>query len=97
MDGFEVTVEGLRAAGGAGGAVAGDVAALPLAEVASTVGAALPDGATTDAAAALAGVWGARVAATAEALAQHAAALRVAADVYGVAERAAVTALAGEP
>ena len=97
MDGFEVTVEALRDAGGAGASVAGEVAALPLAQAAGEIVDALPGGAAAAAAAALGAAWRARVAATAEALAQHAAALRAAADGYGAAERGAVAALAGEP
>jgi hypothetical protein len=97
MDGFEVTVEELRDAGGAGSSVAGEVAVLPLAQAAGEIVDALPGGTTAAAAAVLGAAWRARVVATAEALAQHAAALRVAAGAYGAAERAAVTALAGEP
>ena len=97
MDGFEVTVEVLRDAGGSGSSVADEVAVLPLAQAAGEIVDALPGGTATAAAAALGAAWRARVVATAEALAQHAAALRVAADAYGAAERAAITALAGEP
>ena len=97
MNGFEVTVEVLRDVGGSGSSVAGEVAVLPLAQAAGEIVDALPGGTCAAAAAALGAAWRARVVATAEALAQHAAALRVAADAYGAAERAAVTALAGEP
>jgi hypothetical protein len=97
MEGFEVTVEGLRSAGEAGWSVAGDAAALPLAEVALAVGDALPGGAADDAAGALAGMWRARVTVTAESLAQQSAALHTAADGYGAAERRAAAALVGEP
>jgi hypothetical protein len=96
MDGFEVTVDGLRDAGRVGGTLAGDLAALPLAEAARAVGEALPGGAACDAAAVLAGRWRVRVAATADGVAQHAAALRAAAAGYAAAERRAVVALAGE-
>ena len=75
--------------------MAGEVAVLPLAQAAGEIVDALPGGTAAAAAAALGAAWRARVVATAEALAQHAAALRVAADAYGAAERAAVTALAG--
>jgi hypothetical protein len=97
MEGFEVTVDGLGDAGKVGRSLAGDVAALPLADAALAVGEALPGGTAGDAAAALAGAWRARVAATADGLAQQAAALRAAADGYAAAERRAVAALAGEP
>ena len=99
MDGFEVMVEALRDAGGDGASVAGEVEALPLAQAAGEWDRvdALPGGAAAPAAAALSASWRARVAAAAEALAQHAAALRAAADGYGAAERRAVAALAGEP
>jgi hypothetical protein len=97
MEGFEVTVEGLRAAGRTGGSTAGDVAALPLAEAATATRDALPGGAAGDAAEALAGAWRARVAATAEVLAQQSAALGAAADGYAAAERRAVAAQLGEP
>ena len=88
-----MTVEALRDAGEAGRSGVGGVAALPLAEAVAAAGAALPD----DAARALAGAWRARVATTAEALAQQSAALCSAADAYQAAERDAVVALAGEP
>jgi hypothetical protein len=97
MEGFEVTVEALRDAAEAGRPVAGDVAALPVAEAVAAVGAALPGGAADDAARASAAAWRARVATTAEALAQQSAALVVAADCYEAAERGAVVELAGEP
>jgi hypothetical protein len=98
MNGFEVTVEVLRDVGRSGSSVAGEVAVLlPLAQAAGEIVDALPGGAAAAAAAALGAAWRARVVATAEALAQQAAALLVAADAYGAAERAAVTALAGEP
>jgi hypothetical protein len=97
MEGFEVTVEGLRDAGRVGRSLARDVAALPLAEAAPAVGDALPGATAGDAAAALAGAWRARVAATADGVAQQAAALRAAADSYAAAERRAVVGLAGEP
>ena len=58
---------------------------------------ALPGGTVVAAAAALGEAWRSRVAATADALAQHAAAMQAAAEGYGAAERGAVTALAGEP
>jgi len=92
-----VTVEALRDAGEAGRSGVGGVAALPLAEAVAAAGAALPDAAADDAARALAGAWRARVATTAEALAQQSAALCSAADAYQAAERDAVVALAGEP
>ena len=57
----------------------------------------LPGGAAGPAAAALVESWQARVAATASALAAHVEALRVAADAYGAAERAAVGALEDRP
>jgi hypothetical protein len=96
MDGFEVTVGALRSVGGAAGSVAGDVAALPLAEAASAVGEALPGGAAVDATAVLAEGWRSRVAATADALTRHAVAMPAAADGYEASERAAVARLAGE-
>jgi hypothetical protein len=97
MDGFEVTVEALRDAGAIGASVAGEVALLPLAQATGETADAFPGGAAAVAAAALGASWRERVAATAEVLARHAVALRAAADAYGAAERAAVTALAGEP
>ena len=97
MDGFEVTVEVLRDAGRVGSSVAGEVAVLPLAQTVGEIVDALPGGTAAVAAAALGTAWRARVVATAEALAQHAAALRVAAGAPSAAERAAGTALGGEP
>ena len=96
MDGFEVPVEALRAAGRAGGAVADGLAALPLAEAAGAVEKALPGGAAAATAAELAEAWRTRLAAAAAALGQHGAALRAAADGYDEAERGAAAALTGE-
>ena len=96
MDGFEVPVEALRVAGRAGGEVADGLATLPLADAAGAVEEALPGGAAGAAACALAVAWRTRLAATAAALGQQAAALRAAADGYDRAERGAVAALAGE-
>jgi hypothetical protein len=94
MDGFEVPVEALRAAGRAGGAVADGVAVLPLAAAVGSVAEALPGGSAGAAASALAEAWRARLAAAAAALDQQAVALRTAADGYDRAERGAVAALA---
>ena len=96
VDGFEVTVEALLDTADAVGSRAGVVAELPLAAAMAAVGEAVPGGAAGAAGAALAGAWRERVAATAAALARHASSLQAAADAYGAAERAAVSALGGE-
>lgn len=88
-----MTVGALLDTAGVVGSRVGVVTELPVAPVAA-VGETLPGGAAGAAAVALAGSWRERVAAVADGLARHAAALQAAADAYGAAERAAVAGLA---
>jgi hypothetical protein len=96
MDGFEVPVEALSAAGRTGASAADGLAGLPLMEIVAAVGTALPGAAAGAAAAALDVAWRARLTAATDAVARQAGALQIAADGYHAAERGAVASLVGE-
>jgi hypothetical protein len=89
VEGFEVSVTPLRAAGRAAAGVADGVRAVRLAPVAAALAAAFPGGAAVAASDAVGAAWSSAVARAADALAAYAAAAAASADAYAGAERQA--------